>query len=252
MRVFVTGASAGIGAALARHYAARGAVVGAIARRAATLDALAARSGGCIVPLVADVRDAAAMDAAARQFIAAHGLPDVVIANAGVSAGTATGESADNAVFRELFETNVHGLLHTFQPFLAALRTRGHGTLAGIASVAGIRGLPGAGAYSASKAAAIAYLEALRIEERTHGLRVVTVCPGYIDTDMTRRNPYRMPFLLPAGEAARRIARVIDAGRSSAIVPWQMALAARVLRVLPDAVFDALAARSGRKPRREP
>jgi short-subunit dehydrogenase len=123
------------------------------------------------------------------------------------------------------------------------------GILAGIASVAGIRGLPGAGAYSASKAAAIAYLESLRVELRGSGVKVVTVLPGYIETPMTAKNPYPMPFLLPADEAARRIARVIDAGRSYAVVPWQMAVVAKLMRLLPNSIFDVLAARAGRKPR---
>jgi short-subunit dehydrogenase len=115
--------------------------------------------------------------------------------------------------------------------------------------VAGVRGLPGAGAYSASKAAAIAYLESLRVELHGSGVRVVTVCPGYVATPMTAVNDYPMPFLLPADEAARRIARVIERGAGYAVVPWQMAIAARLLRLLPNAVYDRLFARAGRKPR---
>src|SRR5207244_1826200 len=117
-------------------------------------------------------------------------------------------------------EVNVAGLANTFQPFVAALRERRRGTLVGIASVAGFRGLPGAGAYSASKAAAIAYLESLRVELRGTGVAVVTLCPGYVATPMTAGNPYRMPFLLEAGEAARRLARAIARKQRLAVIPW--------------------------------
>src|SRR5205814_5847147 len=125
----------------------------------------------------------------------------------------------------------------------------GSGTLAGIASVAGFRGLAGNGAYCASKSAVITWMESLRAELYGSGLSVVCVCPGYIDTPMTRVNRYRMPFLLPADEAARRIARAIAAGRRLAVIPWQMALVSRLLRVLPGWIYDRLAARAPRKPR---
>lgn len=178
-----------------------------------------------------------------------HGVPDVVIANAGISHGTLTEHEEDLAVFREIVETNLFGVLHTLHPFVAPMRAAGRGSLVGIASVAGFRGLPGSAAYSASKAAAIRYLESLRVELRGSGVKVTTLCPGYIATPMTARNPYRMPFIIEADEAARRFLRVIDAGRHYAVIPWQMAVAGRLLALLPDALYDRLAARSGRKPR---
>lgn len=249
MRVFLTGASSGIGEALARHYAAEGASLGLAARRGHRLSALAAELPGshCCYPL--DVADAAALQAAASDFIARHGCPDIVIANAGVSAGTLAGEAADLPAFRRIFEINVIGMAQTFQPFIAAMRARGSGRLVGIASVAGIRGLPGAGAYSASKAATISYLEALRVELHGSGVKVVTIAPGYIATPMTAVNRYRMPFLMPADAAARRFARAIARGTRYAVIPWQMGIVAKLLRLLPDLVFDALFARAGRKPR---
>ncbi|WIM05019.1 MAG: SDR family oxidoreductase [Candidatus Nitricoxidivorans perseverans] len=250
MKVFITGASSGLGAALARHYAARGATVGLAARRKSLLDELAAGLPGSTHHVYAlDVVDAGALADAGRDFIDRAGVPDIVIANAGVSAGTLAGESGDLPAFRRIFETNVLGMVHTFHPFIGAMRAAGRGRLVGIGSVAGIRGLPGAGAYSASKAAAAASLESLRVELRDSGVKVVTVAPGYIETPMTAVNDYPMPFMLPADEAARRIAVVIDAGRSHAVVPWQMAIAAKLLRLLPDALYDALAAKAGRKPR---
>ncbi len=250
MKVFLTGASSGIGEALARHYASQGATLGLVARRGDLLQSLKASLGAPAETYPCDVRDAAAMNAAAAGFIAAHGVPDVVIANAGISIGNLTEHAADLEVFREILEVNVLGLATTFHPFLAPMRARGTGSLVGIASVAGLRGLPGATAYSASKAAAIRYLEGLRVELRGSGVRVTTICPGYIATAMTRRNPYTMPFIIPADEAARRFARAIAAGRSYAIIPWQMAIVGRILGVLPNWAFDRLAAKAGRKPRR--
>ena len=254
-RVFITGASSGIGAALAARYGGTGATLGLVARRADALAALAGRlrtAGGSHVTCAtyaADVADHAAMGAAAADFMARHGVPDLVVANAGVSAGTLGAAPEDLPVLERILRTNVVGLAATLVPFVAPMRERGSGTLAGIASVAGLRGLPGAGAYSASKAAAITWLESLRVELRGSGVAVVTVCPGYIDTPMTRVNRYRMPFLLGADEGARRIARAIEGRRSLVVVPWQMALAGRVWRALPDWLYDALAARAGRKPR---
>lgn len=249
MNVFITGASSGIGAALARHYAERGATLGLAARRGPLLDELVQTLPGSHHRYAVDVANPNAMRLAGQDFMSRVGTPDIVIANAGISVGTLTGEFEDIPAFHRVFETNVLGLVHTFQPFVEPLRQAGRGRLVGIASVAGIRGLPGAGAYSASKAAAIAYLESLRVELRGSGVRVVTVAPGYIDTPMTERNPYPMPFILPADEAARQIARVIDAGRSYAVVPWQMAVVAKLLRLLPNAAFDAIFSRAGRKPR---
>lgn len=249
MRVFITGASSGIGAALAAHYAARGAQLGLVARRADALADVARGLPGSPALYAADVADARAMQEAAREFMARYGLPDIVVANAGVSVGTLTEHPEDVEVFERVMRTNVVGLAATFQPFVAPLREARRGRLVGIASVAGMRGLPGAGAYSASKAAAITYLEALRIELRPHGVKVVTVCPGYVATPMTAVNKYRMPFILPADVAARRISRVIDAGRAYAVVPWQMALVARAMKLMPNAVFDRLFKRAGRKPR---
>lgn len=249
MRVFLTGASSGIGEALARHYAQAGATLGLAARRQHRLLELAAELPGTHACYALDVADAAALQAAAVDFIARCGCPDIVVANAGVSVGTLADDAADLPAFQRIFQTNVMGMAQTFQPFIAAMKARGSGRLVGIASVAGIRGLPGAGAYSASKAATIAYLEALRGELRGSGVKVVTIAPGYIATPMTAVNRYPMPFLLPADEAARRFARAIERGTSYTVIPWQMGVVAKLLRLLPNPVFDALFARAGRKSR---
>lgn len=251
MRVFLTGASSGIGEALARRYARRGATLGLVARRADALSALASSLGTDVRCYPADVRDAAQLREAAQDFSSRYGVPDVVIANAGIGYGTLTEHPEDLAVFQDILDTNVMGLVNTMQPFLTPMREQQRGMLVGIASVAGYRGLPGNGAYCASKAAAIKYLESLRVECRGNGVRVVTVCPGYIATPLTARNPFPMPFLLTADEFAQRLDRAL-AGRSSQIViPWQMSLVAKLLTVLPNALFDAALARVvARKPRR--
>ena len=251
-RVFITGASSGIGAALARHYAAADCQLGLLGRRHERLAALADSLPGTPRVMVADVADAAAMRAAAEAFMAAVGVPDIVIANAGVSVGTLTEQAGDCAAFARVLSTNVLGVVHTFSPFLPAMRDAEGGTLVGIASVAGIRGLPGSGAYSASKSAAITLLESLRAELKPCGIRVVTIAPGYIDTPMTRVNRYPMPFLMQADTAAEKMLRAIERQRSYCVIPWQMGLVAKLLRLLPNPLFDRLFARAGRKPRHLP
>jgi len=250
LKVFLTGASSGLGEALAKHYARDGATLGLVARRADELARVQSALGAAAVETyAADVRDADAMIAAGRDFIAKHGVPDVVIANAGVSRGTMVEHAEDLAAFRAVMDTNVAGLFHTFHPFVAPMREAGRGTLAGIASVAGFLGLPGSAGYSASKAAAIRVLEALRVELAPSGVAVVTICPGYVATPMTARNPYRMPFLMDADSAAASIARAIARRKRFHVLPWPMAIVGRVLAALPRAIYDRAFARAPRKPR---
>ena len=249
LRVFITGASSGLGRALAFRYAHRGAAVGIAARRREPLEQLAKELGPSCDAYALDVRDPIALEHAATHFNSRRGCPQIVIANAGVSVGTSVDHAADLRALRDTVDINLFGLANTFSAFIAPMRAAGGGRLVGIASVAGYRGLPGAAAYSASKAAAIAYLESVRVELHGTGIAVSTICPGYIATPMTARNPYRMPFILSADAAAERIAIAIERGQSYAVVPWQMAIVARVLRVLPDPLYDSLFARAPRKPR---
>ncbi|HEX2519203.1 MAG TPA: SDR family oxidoreductase, partial [Castellaniella sp.] len=196
-RIFITGATSGIGEAFARYYAACGATLGLVGRRAEILQSLRAQLPGAgHQSYVLDVRDADALRAAARDFLR-EGPVDIVIASAGISVGTWTTEPDDHAAFQAVFDTNVLGTAATFAPFLEAMQARRHGVLVGIASVAGVRGLPGAGAYCASKAAVRLYCESLRVELWGTGVQVVTLAPGFIATPMTAGNPYRMPFLMP-------------------------------------------------------
>ena len=250
--VFITGASSGIGQALAARYFRAGYRLVLVARRDADVRAWALAQGldmARVAVRAADVRDVAAITAAGRDCIASHGVPDVVIANAGISVGMDTAVPEDLEVMRATYETNNLGMAATFQPFVEPMRQRRSGRLVGIASVAGIRGLPGHGAYCSSKAAAISYCESLRGELRPAGVRVTTITPGYIDTPLTRGNRYGMPFLMPAERFADVAFEAIRAGRSYRVIPWQMGIVARLMRALPNAVFDRLVAGRPRKRR---
>ena len=249
MNVFITGASSGIGAALASEFAKRGACLGLVARRRDALQAIAASLPGQHRTYVADVTEKDALIAAAHAFDAAVGGTDIVIANAGISVGVKTEFYEDLEQFARVFDTNVIGMATTFHPFIAAMKARGRGTLVGIASVAGVRGLPGSDAYCASKAAAIVYCESLRVEMAKYGIKVVTISPGFIRTSMTKRNPYQMPFLMDVEAFAQRAADAIIAGARYRTIPWQMAFVTALLKLMPGWLFDRIMAGRKQKPR---
>lgn len=255
-RVFITGASSGIGAALAARYAGQGATLGLVARRRDLLDQLVA---GLPHPerhrvYALDVTDHAALAAASEAFIAEFGGTDVVIACAGISRGTLTEYAEDLPVFEQIVAVNLTAIVATFTPFAATMKRQAAAgsrncRLVGIGSMAGIRGLPGGGAYSASKAAVHSYCESLRVELRDSGIKVVTIAPGYIDTPMTRSNRYSMPFLMAAPAFAERAVRSIESGTRFRIIPWQMGVVARLLRLLPNALYDFAFSQAPRKAR---
>lgn len=247
--VFITGASSGIGESLARLYASRGFQLGLVARREGFLEKLAADLNPRPAIYALDVRDAAGLKRAAGDFVLRFGVPAIVIANAGVSRGTLTEIEDDLMAFQEILDINVMGMVNTFHPFIAPMRDAGKGSLVGIASVAGFRGIPGGGAYSASKAAAIRYCESLRVEMRGSGVSVVTICPGYIRTPMTAVNKFKMPFLIDVDEAVTRFAHAIDARSSFTVIPWTMGIAGRILRMVPNWLYDRVFSHMPRKPR---
>jgi short-subunit dehydrogenase len=252
--VFITGASSGIGQALAARYLAAGWRLALVARRTQEVERWARSqqlAGGRYRIYGADVANTDSIVRAGQDCIAAQGVPDAVIANAGISIGVDTGTRADINDIALTFATNNVGLAATFHPFVRAMEARGSGRLVGIASVAGIRGLPGHGAYCGSKAAVISYCESLRGELRGSGVKVVTICPGYVDTPLTRQNRYSMPFLMKPEDFADRAFRAIEAGASYRVIPWQMGAVAKLLRLLPNAVFDRALAGRPRKHRRE-
>ena len=252
MNVFITGASSGIGAALAMEYGAQGACLGLVARRADMLESLRLRLPNSERHHVyaIDVTNHSALKAAADDFILRTGGAQIVIANAGISRGTLTEHSEDLPVFEKIIATNLLATVASFAPFIASMKAQAEPCrLVGIASVAGIRGLPGAEAYSASKAAVISYCESLRLELRDSNIKVVTICPGYIDTPLTQINKYKMPFLMPADRFARLAAWSIARGESYRIIPWQMGWVAKILRLLPNWLYDMLFAKAPRKSR---
>jgi short-subunit dehydrogenase len=252
--VFITGASSGIGQALAARYAAAGWRLALVARRGEVLTTWAQ---GQAWPTerwrayTADVQDLDAIVAAGQRCLAQQGLPDVVIANAGISVGVDTAERADLDVMREVLDTNLLGLAATFHPFIVPMRAQRRGTLVGIASLAALRGLPGHGAYCASKAGVLAYCESLRGECRPFGVRVVTLLPGYVATPLTAGNTYPMPFMMSPDAFAEQAVRAIARGDRERVIPWPMGLVAQLLRVLPNRLFDRLLAGRGRKKRRD-
>ncbi|GAB3648697.1 SDR family oxidoreductase [Ramlibacter alkalitolerans] len=252
---FITGASSGIGQALAARHARSGWNLALVARRGGEMAEWARAQG---LPAqrwrvyAADVADIDSIAAAGAACLAQQGLPDVVIANAGISLGVDTALREDIDVLARVLAVNTVGVAATFQPFIAPMRQRRSGRLVGIASVAGIRGLPGHAAYCASKAGVISYCESLRGELHGTGVRVVTIAPGYIDTPLTRKNRYAMPFLMRPEDFAEQAFRIIEAGRSYRVIPWQMGVVAKILRALPDPVFDRLLVGRARKPRHTP
>ena len=250
--VFITGASSGIGQALAARYHRAGWRLALVARRIHEIESWASANGisaDSYQIYSADVSQIESIVAAGLDCLQRQGVPDVVIANAGISVGVDTALREDLDAMARVFATNTVGAAATFQPFINAMVQRGSGRLVGVASVAGIRGLPGHGAYCASKAALISYCESLRGELRGTGVGVSTISPGYIDTPLTRKNRYAMPFLMRPEDFADRAFATERAGVIYRVIPWQMGVVAKLLRMLPNALFDRLLAGRPRKHR---
>lgn len=252
--VFITGASSGIGQALALRFFQAGWRLALVARRVSEVKSWASAHSineDSYQIYSADVADSNSIVAAGQACITRQGVPDVVIANAGISIGMDSAMREDIDVMEQTFATNNIGVAATFHPFITAMSQRGSGALVGIGSVAGIRGLPGHGAYCASKAAVIAYCESLRGELKPAGIQVVTICPGYIDTPLTQQNSYSMPFLMKPEAFADKAFAAIAEGASYRVIPWQMGVVAKLLRLLPNAVFDKALSGRARKQRKK-
>ena len=256
--VFITGASSGIGQALAWRFYQAGYRLALVARRVSEVESWVSRhkiSAECYGIYSADVAQTDSIALAGNDCIARQGVPDVVIANAGISIGMDSSVRADIDVMAQTFATNNIGLAATFHPFITPMVHRKSGSLVGIASVAGIRGLPGHGAYCSSKAAVISYCESLRGELRAEtgkdGVKVITLAPGYVATPLTASNSYSMPFLLQPEEFADRAFQAITEGVSYRVIPWQMGIVAKLLRLLPNWLFDKALSGRPRKKRRQ-
>jgi len=242
-RIWVTGASSGIGAALARELEERGAHVAISARRKDKLDEVA---DGRMHVVPVDVTDKEAMLAAAASIRAEFGGIDVVVLNAGAWDQVRV-DRWDSDVFRRHFDVNLMGLVHGVEAVLPAMLDAHAGMIVGIASVAGYRGLPNSEAYGATKAAQINLLESLRVDLRRRDVKVQTVCPGFVKTEMTERNSFPMPFIIPAERAARYIADGIAKEKAEVVFPLPMMLMMKTARLLPVAAWGALLARAARR-----
>ena len=240
MRAIITGASSGIGHALARELARRGYDLALLARRGELLDQLANELPSRSVAITCDVTDLASVrDAVRRAEEKLGGGFDLAIANAGISIpGHATKFKVEEA--EEIIRVNVLGMMYLFDAVIPPMVERKSGRFVGIASVAGLRGLPTAAPYSASKAAMQAFLEASRVELEPYGVGVTIVNPGFIATPLTEKNRFRMPFLMNADPAARVIANGIERGKRVVEFPWRMSVLMRTVRHLPDALYDRI------------
>lgn len=247
--VVLTGACGGLGQALAHQLIDAGAHVALVGLQRPALAKLAARAPERCSIYTPDVSDRAAMQAMAAGWLARHGTPDCVIANAGVAGGFDAACADDLAVLRRMLEINLLGVATTFQPFIAPMRQRRHGTLVGVASIAGWRGIPGNAAYCASKGGLMRYLESLRADLRGSGLTVCTVSPGYLRTPLTAGNRFAMPGLLEPGDAARQLLAQAARGREHIVLPARMGWLARALGTLPARWHDHILRGQPRKPR---
>lgn len=240
--VWVVGASSGIGAATAAEAHRRGARVTVTARRREPLEEV---SGGRMNVVAADVTDADSVKRAWAEVIT-HGVPDVVIVSSGYWKQIRPA-TFDVTELRRHLDVNLMGLGNVFEHAVPALVARGNGTLVGIASVAGYRGLPGGEYYGATKAAQINLLEAMRGALRNRGVDVVTVAPGFVKTDMTEGNSFPMPFMVSAERAGREICDGIEAGRAEIVFPKRMAVLMKSARFVPVRAWSELTGRLGRR-----
>lgn len=243
-RALVTGASSGLGRAIAIELAARGCEIWLAARRVPELESAAASiraRGGRAVVRELDVRDPERVAALVRTWDRESGGFELVLANAGVGANKDAGVGRDLSAELDVWRVNLIGATATLAGALDPMLARGHGTLAAVTSLAGRRGMPGSGAYAASKAALIAYLESLRCELEPRGLSVVELRPGFVHTPLTARNQFRMPFVWPVERAARVCVDALCVRRRVRAFPWPLVLATGALRLLPTGAYTRIA-----------
>lgn len=239
--IIITGASSGLGKALALEYAANGVVLGLVGRDDERLDEVARECferGASVMTAVIDVCDSEMLSSWLLEFDDQYPV-DLCIANAGVSAGTGGGfEGLDQ--IHHLFNININGVANTLHPLTSRMIGRNKGHLAIVSSVAGFRGSPTAPAYSTSKAAVRVYGQALRGLLAPEGVNVSVICPGFIKTPMTKVNPFPMPFIMNSDKAARIIRRGLKRNKGLIVFPWQMAILARLQNMLPDALINRI------------
>ncbi|MCZ6514497.1 MAG: SDR family NAD(P)-dependent oxidoreductase, partial [Acidobacteria bacterium] len=235
-KIFLTGASSGIGWALAVHWARPGTTLGLVARRAerlTTLQSSLRESGATVFTYARDVSDCEGMKDAADSFLADAGGITTVVANAGIGGPDRLAEGSAERAAR-IISVNVQGVIHTIAPFIPSLMAQKHGRIVTVGSVAGFRGMPGRAVYNASKAAVKTLMDGYRIALRRHGIRVTTICPGFVKTELTAKNTFAMPFVIEASEAARLIVKAVARGRKTYVFPWQWRLLLPLIVRVPD------------------
>jgi len=239
----LTGASSGIGRALAKELMHEGYRLGLVARRGDELQKLTAEirtSGGTAEFEVADVSNRESTLAAIHKLAERLGPVDLLIANAGMGAHTHLEPPMNTAENEQMFCVNFFGVMYAIEAVLPSMLHRGSGHLAAVSSLAAYKGLPGSAGYCASKAAVKTYMEALRIQLRSRGIHVTTIFPGFVRTPMTELHPFKMPFLMEADEAARRIARALRRKKKEFHFPWQTERLVKFSRWLPDWIMERI------------
>lgn len=252
LNVLITGATGGIGKALTKEFAKRGAILGLVGRNRDKLEELVKSLPGdpsCYYIYQADVTNRDDMVRVAKDFEEKTNGATHVVACAGISHGVKTEFYEDLEVLEKVYRTNVFAMANTFHPFIVPMKNRRTGKLIGIGSVAGIRGLPGSEAYCASKSAVITYCESLRVELKKFGVLVQTINPGFVKTPLVAQNPYKMPFLMEPEEFARQAVDTMLTNCTYKVIPWQMGILAKILRLLPNWLFDKILAKRKQKPR---
>jgi len=246
--ILITGASSGLGAALALEYASPALRLSLHGRNTERLEQIAAQArkqGAEVFTYIGDIVEAGTLSAWIKSCDKETAI-DLVIANAGISAGTAKGaESAEQV--KAIFDTNVTGTFNTLHPIISIMSKRKHGQIAIVSSLAGFRGLPGAPAYCASKAAVRVYGEGLRSELARYNVQVNVICPGFIKTPMTDANPFSMPFLMSAERAAKIIRKGLSNNQARIAFPWIMYAGVNFLMMMPQILIDLIATRTPRK-----
>ncbi|MGE5478916.1 MAG: SDR family NAD(P)-dependent oxidoreductase [Chloroflexota bacterium] len=239
-KISIVGASQGIGKALALELASRGAELFLLSRDERALAEVAAeagRRGAKAHYAVCDATDLDRMKERAKEAAVAMGRIDIAVLNAGV-AGSGFADEFSSAKVKKIFDVNVYGLAHGLEAYIPIMLAQGGGTIAGVSSLADSRGFPGSAAYSASKAAASHLLEATRVELRNRGVKVITIKPGFVRTNMTNKNDFTMPFLMEVDRAAKIIANGLERGKPRIYFPKMMTAISTLGRIIPGAIFD--------------
>jgi short-subunit dehydrogenase len=241
--VLVTGAANGIGRATAAALARSGTPLGVIDRDGpALLDLTRAlrEQGASVAAAVVDVTDRASLLQGVAGIAAALGPIEVLVACAGIGTLTLVPE-LDTSSLRKTLDVNLVGVAHSIECVLPGMIARRRGHIVGVASMAGYRGFPWMISYSASKAALIAYLEAMRPGLRRRGVTVTTVCPGFVRTQLCTGIPFQRPIkMIEPEEAARHLVRAVERRPRNCVFPWNMRIGVALLKHMPDPLFDRL------------